>query len=184
MSLEYALKLLEEIEQIEPGEKALEKLATVGKRRSFNLSEFKPVHGACCWCNKNPIPKGKRKYCSQHCQDSAYRYCNPQSPFTKAYVLIHIQSCACPICGLLYEEQIIKEILEGHASLVRAKKAGYKVGDKVSYWKVGYNTGHIWEVDHIVPIYKGGASVGLTNIQVICVECHRKKTIAERKYDR
>jgi len=32
------------------------------------------------------------------------------------------------------------------------------------------------EVDHIVPIYKGGIPLGMENHQVICYTCHKTKT--------
>ena len=32
------------------------------------------------------------------------------------------------------------------------------------------------EVDHIIPIFKGGESLGLDNHQVICYTCHKAKT--------
>jgi 5-methylcytosine-specific restriction endonuclease McrA len=32
------------------------------------------------------------------------------------------------------------------------------------------------EVDHIVPIYKGGTPLGIDNHQAICYTCHKSKT--------
>jgi hypothetical protein len=32
------------------------------------------------------------------------------------------------------------------------------------------------EVDHIIPISKGGTALGLDNHQVLCFTCHKKKT--------
>lgn len=40
---------------------------------------------------------------------------------------------------------------------------------------------HAFEVDHIVPISEGGAMWDKDNLQVLCVDCHRKKTAEERK---
>lgn len=37
------------------------------------------------------------------------------------------------------------------------------------------------EVDHIIPIFKGGDALGTENLQLLCCACHLKKTIAERK---
>lgn len=39
------------------------------------------------------------------------------------------------------------------------------------------------EVDHIIPIFKGGSALGWDNHQLLCKTCHLKKTIAERKPD-
>jgi 5-methylcytosine-specific restriction endonuclease McrA len=32
------------------------------------------------------------------------------------------------------------------------------------------------EVDHVVPIYKGGSPLGFDNVQCICYSCHKTKT--------
>lgn len=37
------------------------------------------------------------------------------------------------------------------------------------------------EVDHIIPIFKGGMALGWENIQLLCGPCHRTKTIEERR---
>jgi 5-methylcytosine-specific restriction endonuclease McrA len=39
------------------------------------------------------------------------------------------------------------------------------------------------EVDHIIPIFKGGQALGTENLQLLCQECHLSKTINERKKD-
>lgn len=35
------------------------------------------------------------------------------------------------------------------------------------------------EIDHIVPIYKGGPEMNEKNLQVLCVNCHKQKTKTE-----
>ncbi len=35
------------------------------------------------------------------------------------------------------------------------------------------------EVDHIVPIAKGGAMSDLANLQALCKRCHSRKTVAQ-----
>jgi 5-methylcytosine-specific restriction endonuclease McrA len=32
------------------------------------------------------------------------------------------------------------------------------------------------EVDHVIPIFKGGQALGLDNHQAICYSCHKGKT--------
>jgi 5-methylcytosine-specific restriction endonuclease McrA len=32
------------------------------------------------------------------------------------------------------------------------------------------------EIDHIIPIFKGGMAIGLDNVQILCYSCHKKKT--------
>lgn len=37
------------------------------------------------------------------------------------------------------------------------------------------------EVDHIVPLSKGGSRLAMDNLQALCKSCHSKKTRAENK---
>jgi 5-methylcytosine-specific restriction endonuclease McrA len=37
------------------------------------------------------------------------------------------------------------------------------------------------EVDHMVPIFKGGQSLGHENLQLLCYQCHKIKSVEERK---
>lgn len=39
-----------------------------------------------------------------------------------------------------------------------------------------------FEVDHLVPVYKGGSIFDESNLQVLCVDCHRKKTNKDVKH--
>ena len=36
-----------------------------------------------------------------------------------------------------------------------------------------------WQIDHIVPLFLGGSNE-TTNLQVLCANCHAKKTCEER----
>lgn len=42
----------------------------------------------------------------------------------------------------------------------------------------GFKTGHesFWEADHIISVKKGGAKLGLKNLQTLCIRCHKAKT--------
>ncbi|SCO68346.1 DNA helicase, putative [Plasmodium vivax] len=36
--------------------------------------------------------------------------------------------------------------------------------------------GHIWNVDHILPVFRGGGEASFDNLQTLCTFCHKKKT--------
>ncbi|CRH01088.1 LOW QUALITY PROTEIN: DNA helicase, putative [Plasmodium relictum] len=36
--------------------------------------------------------------------------------------------------------------------------------------------GYIWQVDHILPVFKGGGEASFDNLQTLCTFCHQKKT--------
>jgi len=149
-----------------------------GKTRSLNLSELKMgPGGTCVWCNAKYPPPPKRRWCSDNCLTSGTMYCQPQNNATKMWLLIHRQRCACTLCGTDFEEKIVQMIYKANAHIQRY----WEPGSKVSYWYLGHNTGDIWEVDHIQPIFKGGQSLGLGNLQTVCKSCHKQKSIKERK---
>jgi len=41
---------------------------------------------------------------------------------------------------------------------------------------MGFNRGHLWEMDHIRPVSEGGGLCGLDNLRTLCVPCHRDET--------
>lgn len=36
------------------------------------------------------------------------------------------------------------------------------------------------ECDHIKPVFQGGSEIDLTNLQMLCFHCHRRKSMIER----
>lgn len=38
-----------------------------------------------------------------------------------------------------------------------------------------------WEADHIIPVYKGGGGLGLSNYQILAKNCHKGKTKKDLK---
>lgn len=38
-----------------------------------------------------------------------------------------------------------------------------------------------FDVDHIVPVYEGGGECGLSEVQLLCIRCHKLKTKLEAK---
>jgi 5-methylcytosine-specific restriction endonuclease McrA len=155
-------------------------------KRTFALYYLKKNdEKLCVWCLKNRLTGRQQKYCSFDCKMSCYIYANPQDDCAKAYVLIYKQNCACAVCGLSYEDLIIK----GVSRMLKRKsewetfKIKHQLKGEFDPW-IGTlvdNTGHIIQVDHIIPIFKGGAAIGLQNIQVICSGCHMVKTASERR---
>lgn len=180
--LKKALGQVEVLNYVEPGPVALQELNKHRTRRNFQLDKLKPTYdNFCAWCNEMPIPRSKRKYCSEDCQKSAMIYSNPQSPGTKAYLLITRQSCACAACGVSFEDELISRIQRTAQHYIRMQMKGYNYPDRVSYHAIGDNWGEHTQVDHIHPIFKGGDGIGLKNVQVLCYDCHLAKTIKERK---
>lgn len=165
---------------IYPGPYALQAIEAKPRVRSFSLSSL-PNLKVCVWCNVSRISKPRRRYCSQDCVDAAVLFCNPQSPATKMYILLQLQDCTCVGCGEIYEEMISQRVESLWNLIQERKKHNLWLDTKhVSLAMLGDNTGAIWHVDHIIPIFRGGRGVCIENVQVLCVRCHKRKTIRER----
>lgn len=140
----------------------------------------KGIAGECAWCNEKLVPQRRNKYCGLNCRESAFAYCNPQNPGTKAWLFIHAQTCACFVCGEIFDEEWGKRIDDHHRHLHDMQAKGwYRDLQKVPYHWIGNGIGDRFQLDHRVPLHKGGRGIGFENVQVICTPCHAKKTAAE-----
>lgn len=174
---------LQQLDYREPGPLAYDATLRLGSRRTFSLALLPKPQGQCAWCNERQT-KGKRKYCSEDCQESAYIYSYPQSPASKMFVFLQRQGCVCLGCGECFDCEITRRIegclawIERHAK--DHPRSAMEKPEFVTFHSLGNGTGELWHVDHILPIFKGGQGVGLENIQVLCVPCHKQKTVRER----
>jgi hypothetical protein len=175
-------ELLEKITYREPGPEAVDRIKGSASQRIAALSNLIVRDGRCAWCNTEPIPTKRHKYCGRDCQTSAYLFCYPQAPESKAWRLIHRQSCACAGCGESFEDLILERIRRRfELQQARAREWNLPIPTDLAYFQVGEGLGHLLHLDHIVPLFRGGVGIGFENTQVLCVPCHEKKTIAERR---
>jgi hypothetical protein len=153
------------------------------KKRHFNLTNLKAlkIDGKrfCAWCTEGALHHGNQKYCSPICSASASAWARPQQEDGLGFLLFR-QDYKCKGCAHDYLPlltQIIEADQGRYSTMKRTdpkteyvfwyyfKRLKYKVAEELRP-----------EVDHIVPIFKGGSSLGLDNHQVICYTCHKKKT--------
>lgn len=184
------LDLIKPIKWKDPGPWAMSTLSKASGR-TMSLSDLEKRDNLCVWCNSAPLPTRRHRWCGRDCVDTGHIWCYPQDPVSKAYVFINRQKCACVYCGEDFSSYIQQRILKlyarniEHQASLKRLDPGHQVEDnKITYGQIGYGTGDIWHVDHIVPLHKGGQGIGLDNIQVICVACHRHKTASEAKVSR
>lgn len=181
---------LKTIEPTPPGPTALAVMETHKHRRSLNFSDLVLTEGMCVWCNVVKVVKPRFRWCSDQCVRSAVIHAHPQSNDTKMWLLIHRQGMACAGCGECYEDDIVAKaktwLKYNEDNLKRyvsqpdmVKRYGFD-DTAVTYYQLGYNTGDKWHVDHMLPLHQGGDGIGLHNVQVLCVACHRRKTVIER----
>lgn len=173
-----------------PGNPKVEELTKSVKDRSYPLSYLNPIKieqenakpiRMCTWCNENKLTHGNQKYCSTLCSASAMAWAYPQKE-QALHVLLARQDFKCNICQYDYMPHVEKVA-------DRMNKGNWKVGDirKEINWylikrlKNAIPSERRLDVDHIVPIFKGGQSIGLENHQAICSQCHRTKTSKDLK---
>jgi len=150
--------------------------------RRINLSDLDAImiegKRHCCWCS-TPLKGRQYKWCSSECAGFAWAWANPQSDEGLKYLLIR-QDWKCKSCQYDYKLTMISLV---SADRFVSKKNGITddlLASLPSYYmrRMKYRLPKQYkpEVDHIVPIYKGGQSLGLDNHQAICYSCHKTKT--------
>lgn len=163
-------------------------LTTSIKSRSVCLEYLRAVkvgdYRFCAWCATGQLKSKIQKYCTTECKNSAWAWAYPQSEYGLGMLLIR-QNFKCRICEFSFEPALDE--------LRRKELESYPGVDAVPHYKEKF----IWyyfkrlkysieperkpEVDHIVPIFKGGVSIGLDNHQAICRVCHRDKTAKDKR---
>jgi len=165
-------------------------------QRSLNMTYFiEGVFGEylwkspyCPWCGSYRREERRRIWCGSDCQQSAFVTCNPQALTSKGFIFMDRQDCTCLACGLNIEDRIKAFIPIQYernlASIERQRKFAdvSKMTPTVKYFHIGSLIGSRFDLDHKIPIFKGGSGIGLENVQVICAGCHKIKTSKERKH--
>jgi hypothetical protein len=160
------------------------------RERSYNLSSLKPIKSEelnekgkpkrfCAWCAIEEVFHFNRKYCSSSCSTSAMAWAYPQKEDALRFLLVR-QDWKCAHCS--YDYSIIMDELIKKERTRRPYVVENKAPIEELPWyyfkrlKRATPKNHKPEVDHIVPIYKGGESLGLDNHNILCYTCHKNKT--------
>lgn len=158
----------------------IEEITKSHKERVFNLSSIRLPEGIkkkCVWCLGN-LKGAQRRWCSTECVTAAKAWGHPQGEEGLNLLLIR-QDWKCNICQYDYAPlaQQIANAIDSYLKL--GHDAPFR--DKLSWVlvkRIKNRTlkAHRPEVDHVLPIYKGGQAVGIENCQAICSTCHKAKT--------
>jgi hypothetical protein len=171
-----------------PGNPKVQELSKSYKDRSYNLSNLRAVvreedlvagvkkpQRYCAWCAETKLTHGNQKYCSPDCSSSAMAWAYPQKEDALKLLLI-AQEWKCKGCSYDYRPQ-----MESLIARDKARYGGEWSIDQVPWYylkrlKSLVPKQYRPEVDHVIPIFKGGQSIGLENHQAICYTCHKNKT--------
>lgn len=139
--------------------------------------------GYCRGCQQ-PVPKGRRRWCSDRCVKAALIKLDPKVARLRVEQRDH---GVCARCG--FDAKQAERLLRVLQS--RALGSRYPVerlperdaADALSWvakiWGVRadrWHIGHLWEADHIVPVVEGGGACELENYRTLCILCHRIET--------
>ncbi len=146
------------------------------------------VPGRCRFCG-GPVPKGRRTRCSRECGFELDVRSNPG--FARA--MVHRRDRGrCELCNLDTDrlERIIlrqRNMLAGawgrrHGAGLYVEYKGQRIYGEHARARVfrllglAFECGHLWEMDHRVPVVEGGGACGLENLRTLCIWCHRLET--------
>lgn len=146
------------------------------------------VRGQCRFCG-GPVPKGRRTRCSRECGFELDVRSNPG--FARAMVQRRDRG-VCELCGLDTErlDRLIvrqRNMLAGawgrrHGTDLYVEYKGQRIYGEHARARVlalvglPFESGHLWEMDHRVPVVEGGGACGLDNLRTACIWCHRAET--------
>jgi hypothetical protein len=157
--------------------KAIE-LTKSHRERSINLNTLEVLKidniKYCAWCTENSL-NGRIKYCSNQCKVSANAWAYPQKEEGLNLLLMR-QDWKCNSCKYDYTDLIKQLLINGR---VYNKPDDFKT--ELSFFlmkriKRHSEPGREPEVDHVIPVSKGGQTLGISNHQVLCKSCHKSKS--------
>lgn len=128
--------------------------------------------GFCFFCG-GELPPKRRRWCSKKCVH-AYHLLIHDPSTVEAYVLKRDKG-NCADCGLdcvrLHRQVKSMELKELKAWMAK-NKSMLRQFSKASLVR----RQRFWDIDHIIPVCKGGGLCSMSNLQTLCVACHRRKT--------
>jgi hypothetical protein len=164
----------------------IEALTKSYTKRALQLSyEMKVVPEAdgrrlCLWCGTEELHGSKlKKYCSKECSEAIFTWAQPQKE-NGLHALLVRQDWKCNTCQFDYVPT--RDKVNRYFKQKNYLIPNFGPHSSKRYMKIFKNNceeGKKPEVDHVIPIYKGGQSLGLDNLQAICYLCHKAKTVKD-----
>jgi hypothetical protein len=160
----------------------IEEITRSFKGRALQLSRYsvKPDENGkrfCFWCGEVELFGSKlRKYCGSECSEAAFAWAQPQRE-NGLHALLVRQNWKCNVCQFDYGPTI-ERINAYHRArnILIPNFGGQSSFHYMRRFRKACARTERPEVDHVIAIVLGGASIGLGNHQVLCSYCHKKKT--------
>lgn len=170
---------------------------------SERLAGRRVSRGTCRECGGTELEPGRRSWCSQRCVDRYLVRSNPN----RARRLVEQRDRGC--CALCQRD--CRSLEQEVARAIRAARAEWHAIDFERYrhieptldWpadylpiyrrhvlpvleRAGYPLGvyrrqSMWDMDHTVPVSRGGGECDLDNLRTLCILCHQHETARLRR---
>lgn len=139
--------------------------------------------GICKFCAQ-PITNRRTAWCSHECKKQYFIACNDDKVIPMA--IFARDKGICKICKVnvdKFHKLVYSTTIDN--VLNNLEKVNYIFGTKLRKdMPVGelvhslfhHKDRRVWEIDHIIPVKRGGGICGLDNFQTLCLGCHRRKT--------
>ena len=115
----------------------------------------------CRWCNLE-VPPGRHTFCSEFCVEE---WKLRSSPGYLRERVFERDRGICAACGL----DCMRELW--HIEKLRGAAKAKAIAD----WGLRSRK-TLWDADHVVPVVDGGGECDLSNMQTLCLKCHRTRT--------
>lgn len=158
------------------------KALTIKSRIGYDFSNYykereklaEPDGEHCIICEKN-LPKRKRKYCSDECYSEWSRKIQTKNWAILRNKVLEASNFECVKCGFQIEYSAVssKEYPFGYCTVLYPEDRKGK--------QINNNPSGLFVVDHIKPIALGGEEFDANNLQVLCLDCNKKKTHIDQK---
>lgn len=115
----------------------------------------------CRWCSLE-VPPGRLTFCSDWCVEEWKLRSDPGHLRDRVF---QRDRGVCALCGI-----------DCLAALRHLKKLrGASRARALAEWNLRGRKS-LWDADHILPVAEGGGECDLSNLQTLCLKCHRVRT--------
>ncbi len=119
----------------------------------------------CRWCQLEILAARRRTFCSDFC---VHQWKLRSDPGYLRQQVFDRDRGRCALCRA--------DTVAIFAALKRARGANRQAG--LSFYGLRTITSRqsLWDADHILPVAEGGGECDLSNLQTLCIPCHRRVT--------